>query len=61
MGGGGGGGKIKCEACNKLNKFNKIGAQMFYLSNDIKIILNHIFGVKMLGFCHIRDVKSVIT
>ena len=24
---------------NKLNKFNKIGAQMFYLSYDIKIIL----------------------
>ena len=24
---------------NELNKFNKIGAQMFYLSYDIKIIL----------------------
>ena len=26
-----------------------------------KIILNHIFGMKTLGFCHMRDVKRVVS
>ena len=26
----------------------------------LKLFSNHIFGVKTLGFCHIRDVKSLI-
>ena len=27
----------------------------------LKLFLNHIFDVKMLGFCHMPDVKSVIS
>ena len=27
----------------------------------LKLFLIHIFCVKMLGFCHMRDVKSIIS
>ena len=27
----------------------------------LKLFLNHIFGMKTLGFCHMCDVKSVIS
>ena len=43
---------------NELNKFRSTNVR-FYLSYDIKIILKSYFGVKTLGFCHMRDVKSV--
>ena len=33
----------------------------FFLSYDIKIILKSSFGVKTLGFCHMCDVKSIIS
>ena len=38
-----------------FNKFNYTGALMldFYLSYNIIIIFNHIFGVKTSRFCHI--------
>ena len=32
-----------------------------FLSYDIKIILKSHFGRETLGFCHMRDVKSVIS
>ena len=47
---------------NELDKFNNTGAWMldsiFHMT--LKLFWNHIFGVKMLGFCHMRDVKSGI-
>ena len=27
----------------------------------LKSLWNHIFALKMLGFCHMREVKSVIS
>ena len=46
---------------NEFNKFNNTRAPMldsiyFMTFNNF----NHIFGVKTVGRCHIRDVKSVI-
>ena len=46
----------------EFNKFNITGARMltiYYMK--LKYFLIHIFGVKRLGFCHMRDVKSVIS
>ena len=48
---------------NDLNKFNKTWSTnvRFYLSYDIRIILNSYFWRKTLGFCHImRVVKSIV-
>ena len=48
---------------NEFNKFNNTGAwmwnSMYYMT--LKLFLNHIFGVKTLGFCHMHDVKSIIS
>ena len=45
---------------NELNKFNNTGARML---DDIyhMTLKYHIFVMKMLGFCHMRDIKSVIS
>ena len=29
-----------------------------FLQITLKSFLNHIFGLKILGFCHMRDVKA---
>ena len=36
---------------------------MLYSINHmtLKLFRDHIFGVKMLEFCHMRDVKSIIS
>ena len=61
---------IKCEACRAFYCFfatsliNSILLSKnvrFYLSYDIKTILKSCIGVKMLGFYHMPDVKSVIS
>ena len=48
---------------NKFNKFNNTGARMLdsVYHMTLLLFLNHIFGVKTLGFCHMRGVKSVIS
>ena len=49
---------------NEFNKFNNTGARIMLDSvfhMTLKLFLNHIFGVKTLGFCHMGDVKSVIS
>ena len=43
---------------NKFNKFNKTWAQML---DSIYHMLKSFFWPKMLGFCHICDIKSVIS
>ena len=47
---------------NEFNKFNNTGARMLdsIYHMTLTLFLCHIFLVKMLGLCHIRDVKSVI-
>ena len=47
---------------NEFNKFNNTGARMLdsIYHMVLTLFLFHIFRVKTLGFCHIRDVKSVI-
>ena len=47
---------------NKLNKFSNTGARMLdsIYHMTLKLFLNHILGMKTLGFCHMRDVKSII-
>ena len=44
---------VLAEFLNELNKFNNTGARMldsiYYMT--LKLFLNHIFGVKTLGFC----------
>ena len=54
---------IKCEACIFCNesKNSIIIRELFFLSYDIKVILNSFFGVKTLVFYHMRYVKSVIS
>ena len=48
---------------HKFNKFNNTEAGMldsiYHLT--VKTILKSYFGVKTLGFCHMRDFKSVIS
>ena len=41
--------------CNKFNKFNKTWAQMIgsIYHMTLKLIKNHIFGVKTSRFCHL--------
>ena len=48
---------------NEFNKFNNTGARMLgsIYHMTFKIILKSYFGVKTLGFCHIFDIKSVIS
>ena len=48
---------------NEFNKFNNTGARMLdsIYHMTLKLFLIHIFHVKTLGCCHIRDVKSVIS
>ena len=48
---------------NKFDKFNNTGARMFdsICQMTLELFSNHIFGVKTSGFCHIRDVKSLIS
>ena len=47
---------------NEFNKFNNTGARMLdsIYHMTLTLFLFYIFRVKTLGFCHIRDVKSVI-
>ena len=47
----------------QFNIFNKTGARILdsIYHMTFKIILKSYFGVKTLGFCHMRDVKSVIS
>ena len=49
--------------CSEFNKFNNTGASMLdsVYHMTFKIILKSYLGVKTLGFCHMRDVKSVIS
>ena len=48
---------------NMFNKFKNTGARMLdsIYHMTLKLFSNHIFGVKTLGFCHIRDVKCLIS
>ena len=48
---------------NKFNKFNNTGAGMLdsIYHMTLKLFLNNIFGVKKFGFCHVRNVKIVIS
>ena len=34
---------------------------LYHTRMAIEIFRTHTFGVKTLGFCHMRDVKSVIS
>ena len=50
---------VKC----KLNKFNNTGAQIFnsIYHMTLKLIKNHIFGVRTSRFCHLlRKIKMDI-
>ena len=46
---------------NECNKFNDTGTRMFdfIYHMTLKSFLNDKFGLKTLGFCHMRVVKSV--
>ena len=48
---------------DQFNILNKTGARILdsIYHMTFKIILKSYFGVKTLGFCHMRDVKSVIS
>ena len=48
---------------NQFNKFNNTAARMLdsIYHMTLKKIRNHIFCVKTLGFCHMCDIKSVIS
>ena len=48
--------------CNEFNKYNNTGAGMLdsIYHMTLTLFLFHILRVKTLGFCHMRDVKSVI-
>ena len=43
----------------ELNKFNNTGARVLdsIYHTTFKLFLNHISGVKTLGFCHMPDIK----
>ena len=47
---------------DEFNKFNNTGVRMLdsIYHMTLTLFLFHIFRVKTLGFCHMRDVKSVI-
>ena len=46
---------------NEFNNFNNTGARMldYNYHMTLALFLFHIFCVKTLGFCHMRDVKRV--
>ena len=46
-----------------FNKFNNTGAPMLdsIYNITLKSFWNHIFAIKMLGSCHMHDIKSVIS
>ena len=48
---------------NEFNKFNNTGVRMLdsIYHMTLKLFLIHIFRVKTLVFCHMRDVKIVIS
>ena len=48
---------------NKFYQFNNTGARMLdsIYHMTLKLFSINIFGVKTLGFCHMRDLKSVIS
>ena len=48
---------------NKFNKFNNTQAQLLdsIYHMTLKLFLNHIFSVKTFWFCHMGDVKIVIS
>ena len=48
---------------NEFYKFNNTGARILdsIYHMTLKLFLIHIFCVKTLGVCHMRDVKSVIS
>ena len=41
--------------CNKFNKFNNTGERMLdsIYHMTLKLLKNHIFGVKLSRFCHV--------
>ena len=47
---------------NDFNKFNNTRARMIdsFYHMTLKSFLNHIFEVKTLEFCHVRDVKPLV-
>ena len=47
---------------NEFKTFNNTGARMLdsIYHMTLKLFCNHIFVVKTLGICQMRDVKSVI-
>ena len=48
--------------CNEFYIFNNTGARMLDSFYHMTFrILKSYFGVKTLGFCHMRDVKSLIS
>ena len=53
---------IKCEACRTFYHFFATSTNVkFYISYDIKTILKSYFWLKTLGFCHMRDIKNIIS
>ena len=49
--------------CNEFYKFNRTDARIseFIYHTTLDLFRNHMFGVKTVGFCHLHDVKSVIS
>ena len=47
---------------NEFNKFNNTRARTMdsFYHMTLKLFWNHIFEVKTLGFCHMRDVKPLV-
>ena len=47
--------------CNKFNKFNYTGARklVYIYHMTLKLFSIHIFGLKALGFCHIRHFQNL--
>ena len=49
---------------NEFNKFNNTGVQVLdsiYHMSLLKLLRIHIFGIKTLGFCNMRDIDNVIS
>ena len=46
---------------NLLNELGKAIKYEAYRDKNYSAMLKSPFGVKTLGFCHIRDVKSVLS
>ena len=47
----------------EFNKFNNTAARMLdsIYHMTLKLFWNNFFGVETLGFCHMHDVKSVLS